>query len=223
MLQYGVGVARQRLHSLDDLLDVAEQLVTIGDPAGLTLRSLATSSGASNGTIYHAFRSKEELLARLWLRATARLGAGMEEAMRSIGQPAHGGSAGQETVVAVAVAPVVFTRRHPVSAQLFFAQRSDQLFSADLAPAIVSSLEEEKKRFTALLIQLAAGVWERTDRFAVEAIAACVVDIPGGMLRRALIEGRPADEATERRIEAAVRAILALPLDPPPRKTRSPR
>jgi hypothetical protein len=66
-------------------------------------------------------------------------------------------------------------------------------------------------------------VWERTDRFAVEAIAACVVDIPGGMLRRALIEGRPADEATERRIEAAVRAILALPLDPPPRKTRSPR
>jgi AcrR family transcriptional regulator len=216
-------MARPRLHSRDDLLDVAEQLVTSGDPAGLTLRSLATSSGASNGTIYHAFRSKEELLARLWLRATARLGTIMEEAVQSIGQTAHASTAAREAVVAVAVAPVVFTRRHPASAQLFFAQRSDQLFSADLAPDIIVSLEVEQKRFTGMLIALAAGVWDRKDRFAVEAIAACVVDIPGGILRRALIEGRGVDDATERRIEAAVRAILAVPLDPPRHKTRSPR
>ena len=216
-------MARSRLHSLDDLLDVAEQLVTTGDPAGLTLRSLATSSGASNGTIYHAFRSKEELLARLWLRATARLGAIMEEVVQSVGQTAHGSAAAQEAVVAVAVAPVVFTRRHPASAQLFFAQRSDQLFSADLGSDIVASLEAEQKRFTGMLIALAAGVWDRKDRFAVEAIAACVVDVPGGILRRALIEGRGVDDATERRIEAAVRAILAVPLDPPQNKTRSAR
>lgn len=62
-------MARARRHSLEDLLDVAEQLVTSGDPTGLTLRALATGAGASNGTIYHAFRSKEELLARLWLRS----------------------------------------------------------------------------------------------------------------------------------------------------------
>lgn len=208
-------MARPRLHSLDDLLDVAEQLVTGGDPVGLTLRSLATSSGASNGTIYHAFRSKEELLARLWLRATARLGAIMEEALQSVGQTAHQSAAAQEAVVAVAVAPVVFTRRYPTSAQLFFAQRSDQLFSTDLAPDIVASLQVEQKRFTGMLIALAAAVWDRKDRFAVEAIAACLVDIPGGILRRALIEGRAVDDATERRIEAAVRAILAVPLDPP--------
>ncbi len=216
-------MARPRLHSHDDLLDVAEQLVTSGDPAGLTLRSLATSSGASNGTIYHAFRSKEELLARLWLRATARLGTIMKEAVRSAGQTAHGSAAAQEAVVAVALAPVVLTRRHPASAQLFFAQRSDQLFSADLAPDVVASLEVEQKRFTGMLIALAAGVWDRKDRFAVESIAACVVDVPGGILRRALIEGRGVDDATERRIEAAVRAILAVPLDPPQNKARSSR
>lgn len=215
-------MARRRLHSLDDLLDVAEQLVTAGDPAGLTLRSLATSSGASNGTIYHAFRSKEELLARLWLRATARLVATMEEAVRSVG-PTASASAAQEAVVAVAIAPVIFTGRFPASAQLFFTQRSDQLFSADLPPDAVSFLAAERKRLTDLLIALAAGVWDRTDRFAVEAIAACVVDVPGGMLQRALIEGRRIDEATQRRIAAAVRAILAVPLDPPQKKRRAPR
>ena len=205
---------RPRLHSLDDLLDVAEQLVTSGDPAGLTLRSLATSSGASNGTIYHAFHSKEELLARLWLRATSRLGTIMEEGIQSVDQTAPGSTAAQEAVVALAVAPVVFTRRHRASAQLFFAQRSDQLFSADLAPDVVASLEGERKRFVGMLLALAAGVWDRKDRFAVEAIAVCVVDIPGGILRRALIEGREIDDETVRRIEAAVRAVLAVPLTP---------
>lgn len=197
---------RARLHSLDELLDVAEQLVTHGDPSGLTLRALAVASGASNGTIYHAFHSKEELLARLWLRASGRLGSVMEDA--ALG-------AGIDRVVAVAVAPLTFAQRFPASAHLFFAQRSDQLFTGEIAPDLVAALAQERARFTRLLRDLAGGVWDRTDRLAVEAIAACVVDVPGGMLRRALLEGRSiADAATARRIEAAVRAILALPLEP---------
>jgi AcrR family transcriptional regulator len=213
-------VARPRLHPLDDLLDIAERLVTSGDPAGLTLRGLAASAGASNGTIYHAFRSKEELLARLWLRATARLGAVMEEAVRSAGDGRVGGEAGREAVVAVAASPVVLARTHPASAQLFFAQRSDQLFSSDLAPAILAELETVQKRFIGLLTFLAEAVWQRSDHIAVEAIAACVVDVPGGLLRRRLLEGRTVDSATERRIEKAVRAILSEPLDPAPRPRR---
>jgi len=208
-------VPRPRLHSVDDLLDVAERLVTSGDPAGLTLRALASSAGASNGSIYHAFRSREELLARLWLRSAARLGAIMEEAVRSAGKRDEGG---RGAVVAVALSPLVLARRYPVSAQLFFGQRSDQLFSADLAPEVAAALGAEQKRFIGLLIALSEGVWGRRDRLAVEAITACVVDVPGGLLRRVLLEGRGVDDATERRIEAAVRAVLAVPLDPPRRK-----
>lgn len=208
-------MARPRLHSLDDLLDIAERLVISGDPTGLTLRGLAAAAGASNGTIYHAFRSKEELLARLWLRATARLGAIMEEAVGSDGASAR------DTVAAVALSPVALARTYPASAQLFFAQRSDQLFSTDLAPEVLDELTAVRKRFGGLLVTLADGAWGRTDRLAVEAITACVVDVPGGLLRRRLLEGRPVDDATERRIEAAVRAILSDPLDPAPKGKRS--
>lgn len=210
---------RRRLHSVDDLLDVAEQLVTGGDPAGLTLRALAASAGASNGTIYHAFGSREELLARLWLRATERLGVLLAEAVAA----ARDARSGADAVVAAALAPVAFTRAHPASAQLFFAQRSDQLFTADLPAALTDALAAERRRFAALLATLAQGVWQRRDRHAVAAVAACVVDVPGGILRRALIEHRTADAASERRIEAAVRAILALPLDPPPQRKRNER
>lgn len=208
-------MARPRLHSLDDLLDIAEQLVTSGDPTGLTLRGLAGAAGASNGTIYHAFRSKDELLARLWLRATTRLGTIMAEAVQTTDD-----ASARDAVVRVALSPVTLARTYPASAQLFFAQRSDQLFSTDLAPEVLDELTAVRKRFAGLLITLADGTWGRTDRLAVEAITACVVDVPGGLLRRRLLEGRPADAATERRIEAAVRAILSDPLDPAPKGTR---
>ena len=204
-------MSRQRLHTLDDLLDVAEQIVTSGDPSGLTLRSLAAAAGASNGTIYHAFGSKDVLLARLWLRSWCRLGDLMAEAMGE-----RAGTSGEDAVVAVALTPVEFVRRFPASARLFFAQRRDQLFSADLPPEIEAELSSVQEKFVEVLITLARGVWDRGDRIAVEAIAVCVVDLPGGILRRRLLEDREADEATAARLEAAVRAILTVPLEPRP-------
>lgn len=182
--------------------------MTSSDPAGFTLRALATSAGASNGTIYHAFRSKEDLLARLWLRASSRLGEIMRDAVDS----ADG--SGVAAVVAVALAPAEFVRRFPASAQLFFTQRRDQLFSTELPVDVAAELTTTQDRFTELLITLAQGVWNRGDRHAVEAIAVCVVDLPSGILRRILLDGRRPDDVTGRRIDAAVRAVLAVPLDP---------
>lgn len=207
-------MARRRLHALDDLLDAAEQLVIGDDPAGFTLRGLATSAGVSNGSIYHAFQSRDELLARLWLRAAARLGVIMSDAVPAATDD-PGPAAARQAVVDMALAPVVLARRHPGSAQLFFAQRREQLFSTDLRPETAGELTQVQERFVARLVLLARGVWGRADRLAVDAITACVVDIPGGMLRRSLLDGRPVDEATEHRIEAAVRAVLAVPVDPP--------
>jgi AcrR family transcriptional regulator len=200
-------MARPRLHPLDDLMDVAEELVTEGGPSGLTLRELAARAGASNGAIYHAFSSKDELLARLWLRAAARLGALMDEAVAANDDPL-------ERVVAVALAPAVLARRHRTSAQLFFGQRPDRLVTADLDPALGATLAEQRERFAALLVALADQVWGRHDRVALDAITTCVVDLPGGLLQRRLLRSGSLGEATERRIEAAVRAVLDLPLGP---------
>lgn len=211
-------MSRQRLHSFDDLLDVAEQIVTSGEPSGLTLRSLAAAAGASNGTIYHAFGSKDVLLARVWLRSWARLGDLMTKAMAA--ETAEADAGGVDAVVAVALAPVEFVRRFPASARLFFAQRRDQLFSGDLPTEVAAEMSAAQERFVELLITLARGVWGRGDRIAVEAISVCVVDLPGGILRRCLLEDREADEATAARLEAAVRAILAVPLDPHPSNNR---
>jgi len=216
---------RPRTHDVDELLDVAEQIVTDAGTAGLTLRSLARAAGVSNGSIYHAFASKEELLARVWLRTAQRFLQRQTEQIDAVLTEADADrAAGIDAVVQVALTPVDLAREYPAAARLFFMQRRDQLFSPQLSPSTVAELESVQARFTALLIRLADAVWQRHDATAVDTIAACVVDLAGGLMRRQLLSGRGVDEHTGTRIAAATRAILDLPLPvPPARKTRAPR
>lgn len=203
-------MARARVHDLDDLFDVAEHMVTEAGSAGLTLRGLAQVAGVSNGSIYHAFSSKEELLARMWLRAAGRFLDVLSERVRSAREGA--GGSGADVVVQAALAPVECAERYPGAARLFFGQRSDQLFSEGVPDAVVRELDDVQRTFRSLLIELAELMWDRRDRVAVDAITACVVELPGGLVRRRLLTDGSVDPLTRSRVEAATRAILALPL-----------
>ncbi|HSV41754.1 MAG TPA: TetR family transcriptional regulator [Nocardioidaceae bacterium] len=218
-------MARPRTNDLDTLLDVAEQLATAGDPSGLTLRRLAVEAGASNGSIYHAFTSKEELLAKVWIRAARRLLTEQHERIASAIDGAPTESQADDAVVVAALWPVEFATHNPSAARLFFGQRRDQLFSDDdLSPAVKEELDAIQAAFTQVLIMLARARWNRTDRIAVETIAACVVDLPGGLMQRKLATGAALDAQVAAQVEAACRAILALAPPPPPtRKSRTTR
>jgi AcrR family transcriptional regulator len=214
-------MARRRTTDLDTLLDVAERLATNGDPEGLTLRRLATEAGASNGSIYHAFSSKEELLARVWIRAARRLlteqSARVERAVSS----AASIDAADDAIVGAARWPVEFALEHPATARLFFGQRRDQLFSVDGLPSgITDELDAIQRAFTEVLVLLARARWNRADPIAVEWIAVCVVDLPGGLMQRKLVTGQSLGPQLTTQIEAACRSILALELPQAPARTR---
>jgi len=216
-------MARPRTHDLDALLDVAEQIATSAGPSGLTLRRLAGEAGVSNGSIYHAFSSKEELLARVWARAAQRMLTAQSARVAAARAGAPSAEAGAiEAVVAAALSPVDFAIEHPAAARLFFMQRRDQLFSENLPPSVATELEAIQSTFTQLLIELAQARWKRGDRAAVDAVAACVVDLPGGLMQRKLLAGATLDDRTRAQIEAACRAILALELPPPPSRKSAP-
>lgn len=215
-------MARPRTNDLDMLLDVAERLATAGDPGGLTLRRLAVEAGASNGSIYHAFSSKEDLLAKVWIRAARRMLTEQHVRVVAATESGQAGSQADDAVVAAALWPVEFATTHPAAARLFFGQRRDQLFSdEDLSPTVKEELDTIQAAFTQVLILLARARWNRADRIAVETIAACVVDIPGGVMQRRLATGAALDAQVTAQVEAACRAILAL--EPPPAPTRASR
>jgi AcrR family transcriptional regulator len=222
-LRYPPGMPRPRTHDLDDLLDVAEQVVSDDGPSGLTLRRLASAAGVSNGSIYHAFSSKDELLARIWLRAAQRFLRMQATRVDAALADEHASGSEVDAVVQAALTPVVFAGRYPAAARLFFMQRRDQLVTAELPVWLVEQLQSVQSRFTDLLVRLADSLWQRHDRVAVETIATCLVDLPAGLLRRQLESPHGVDNHAEPRIAAATRAILAIPLPAPARKTRTSR
>src|ERR687897_2072654 len=65
-------MARPQLHLTNTMLDAARGLLLEQGAGSATVEAIAGESGAPTGSIYHRFGSRDELLARLWLRAVYR-------------------------------------------------------------------------------------------------------------------------------------------------------
>ncbi|MGI5220732.1 TetR/AcrR family transcriptional regulator [Nocardia sp. CA-290969] len=204
---------RPRTHDLDHLMDVAEQLAVDSGPAAVTVRALSAATSVSNGAIYHAFGSRAELMGRVWLRAAQRFLALQREAVEralSAG-PASGNAV--EAVVAAADTPAEFLLRQPVSGRfLLTVSRKELLGAGDIGDDLAGEMHRLDRVLVELFAELARNVFGHTDGEAVTVIRDCVVELPTALLLR----GRRApDPAVRRRLAAAVRAVLALPLPDP--------
>ncbi|WP_243793716.1 helix-turn-helix domain-containing protein [Saccharopolyspora gloriosae] len=205
---------RPRVHDLDQVLDVAERLAVEVGPERLTARLLAAEAGVPNGAIYHAFGSLAALRGRMWLRAAddfLRLQTGLID--RALGAD-PGFDAAVNAVVAAADAPARLAETRPASARMLMTVRREQLLGPELPGELADELLGLDRRLVSeVLCRLATALWARRDGPSVEVITTCVVDLPTALLRRDLTRSGVSDDVRAR-LEAAVRAILAL--DPPP-------
>ncbi|HEY8584338.1 MAG TPA: TetR family transcriptional regulator [Capillimicrobium sp.] len=200
---------RPRLHDPEAILDAAERLVARGGSAALTTRALAAQTGAPSGSLYHAFGSRPVLLAQLWLRAARRFLDLQREAAEAAlpDDPV-------EATVRAALAPLTLFERAPDTARVLLGQRREELLAAELPAELAAQLAGLDGELVDLFRRLAGALWERRDRHAVEAVRACVVDLPTGLLLGHLRAGTvPRD--TDLRLRAAARAVLSL--NPPAR------
>ncbi|WP_215541254.1 TetR/AcrR family transcriptional regulator [Amycolatopsis sp. CA-230715] len=197
---------RPRLLDVDHVLDVAEELLAARGAAGVTLRTLAASAEVSNGSLYHAFGSLPALLGRTWLRAARRfLVSQAERAEAALPDSAA-------ATVAAACTPADFADRHPAAARLLLFVRRDALLGPDLPETLADELVALDREVVTLLKRLADAHWGRHDARAVEAMTACVVDLPTALLRRSLELPGPVGTDARDRLETAVLAVLAVPL-----------
>ncbi|NBH04378.1 TetR family transcriptional regulator [Amycolatopsis sp. SID8362] len=199
MFCYGRGMPRPRVHDLDALLDVAERLVATSGYENVTVRGLATAAGVPNGTIYHAFGSLSELLARVWVRAATAFLDLQESLVDAAPTPV-------EAVVAAAGTPALFAAQRPDAARMLLKVRGDRLFGPELPDELADTLHALDKRLVTLLVRLARRLWDRGDGLAVEVVTTCVVDLPTAFFRRDLT-----DPLVRERLAAAVRAVLTVP------------
>lgn len=204
-------MGRPREHDLEAVLDHARRLWVAGGPAGVTIRALASESGVSNGAIYHAFGSRDGLLARVWCREAQRFLELQRAAVESVldgGGPVA--DAAVAAVVAAALAPTAYAEHDEAGARLLLATTGDELADRDLAPAERAELRRLRRQLTRLITDLADRQWGRTDAAALTTIRYCVVDLPAALLlaRRGLT-----DPVARHALELAVRGVVS---EPPP-------
>lgn len=194
-------MARPQLHAGDAILDAAQTVALESGVAAATIGEIARVSGAPVGSIYHRFGSRDELLARLWMRAVRRSQARFLDALDG---PDPVGAA-----VAGALAVLDFCRDEPADARLLVSYRREDLLRHAPAPEITRELEELNRPVEDAIKELARGLSGRLSRPAIERTVLVVFDLPYGAARRHLIAGSnlPADLRSD--VETAVRAVLA--------------
>lgn len=196
-------MARPRVHDLDRVLDVVEELLVEGEREA-TIRAVAERAGASSGSIYHAFGSRNDLLARAWLRAAQRfldLQATAVDAALADTAPEQG----LRAVLAAASTLADLQGAAPASARLLAEHRRDALLREELSASVREDLLGLDAALRRILRQLADAALGRHDRRAVDVIAVCVVDLPAALLRPRrdrVVSGRLA-------LDGAVRGVLA--------------
>ena len=171
-----------------------------------TVEAIAGASGAPVGSIYHAFGSRDALLARLWIRAVGRSQERYLEALQSEGDPVGG-------AIAAALSIYDFARAEPGDARLLASLRREDLIQMPLPGDVATELEELNAPIAEAMGALARRLFGRAGRERVELVALATFDLPHGALRRHLLAGRRPPAALRPALARAVRAALE-PTDP---------
>lgn len=192
---------RRALHSEEAILDAARRIVCDQGPRAATVGAIARVSAAPTGSIYHRFRSVDELLARLWLRAVRRFHAAVLAAAAD--------GVAIERAVRAARANYDFCLTEREDAQLLAAFNAQDLIDR-LPPG--SDLRGELARVNDPILRevrgTATAIFGTGRRAAADLVLAAVVDVPYALARHHVHGGGSPTRERREAVEVAARAIL---------------
>jgi len=202
-------VPRPVLHQVDDVLDAARDLVIEAGPRAVGIRAIAKRSGAPSGSLYHRFGSRDELLARAWLRAAERFQVGF---LRALALPDP-----REAVVEAVAWGVGFALANPADARLLLDHSRLGLLEEEPQQPLADALRRVNEPIVGAVRRLALDLYGSDAPEAVERVSYTVIDLPYAVLRRHL----PAGTLTPRTatgLQSAVRALVRSDEEPPPKE-----
>jgi AcrR family transcriptional regulator len=178
----------------EELLLAAAGEAAMGRP--VTIQALAAASGATVGSIYHRFNSREEILGEAWLLAV--------RSFQSVFVPAVDAAANAEQGLAAALAVPRWSRENPDLASLLTLRRQED-FLDERTPA---HLRREAAAINKFAMKVVGAFAARSGRSDLQCRMALIA-VPYGAVRLFLPNQTPPAEI-EPMIAAAYRAVMAL-------------
>jgi AcrR family transcriptional regulator len=192
------------VHPTDAMLDAARALLLEEGSRSATMEAIAKASGAPTGSIYHRFGSRDELIARLWIRAVYRSQAAFVAAAEREDP--------REAALAAAMSIIDFCEEQPGDAQLLAAFRREDLLKAIPEGAVAEELSSLNRPVERAVVRLAQRLYGKRSRAALDRTLLAVFDLPYGAARRYLIAGSPLPSRLRDDLGRAIAAVIDAPL-----------
>lgn len=195
------GMPRPRLHHPDDVLDHARALVLERGVRAATIEAIAAAGRVPVGSLYHEFASRDDLLARMWMRAARRSQAAF---CAAADHPDP-----REAAVAMALSLFDFCVTDTGDARLLVSLRREDLLQTEPTADVFRELHELNRPIEQSVSRLARRLHGGAAREARDEVLFAVFDLAYGAVRRDLLAGRTPSRSRRRQLERAVRAVVA--------------
>jgi AcrR family transcriptional regulator len=197
-------VPQRRTHSEESILDTTGSLLLARGLKTVTVDAIAQASGAPKGSIYYRFSSRDDIFARLWLRAverfrTALLGVAQQE------DPL-------ETSVLGALAVYDFCDKQRPDARLLMSFSHHDLLRGNIRAELRHRLHDLNQSIARAQRDMAVRLYGEATTKARQRLERAVFQVPFGLARECLIANQPMPREARVDLEYAARALLTAPL-----------
>lgn len=182
------------------MASAALRLVADRGPQAVTVAALAQELGAPVGSIYHRYRSREELLAELWMDVVEGFQHGF------VAQLA--GAADVEGAVAAASFMAAWTRQHPLEARLLLLHRRQDFVEGAWPADLVGRAAALDPQMGSALRAYAQRAFGRADADTMARLRYALLDAPFGGIKPYVQGRKRLPPLVDELIAATVRAVL---------------
>ena len=153
----------------------ALRLVADRGPQAVTVADLAREVGAPTGSIYHRYRSREQLLAELWMDVVEEFQGGFVASLA--------GASDVEGAAQVARFMAAWTREHPLEARLLLLHHRQDFVQGDWPVDLASRAAALEPAIGSALRAFAQRAFGRADADTMARLRYALLDAPIGAIK----------------------------------------
>jgi AcrR family transcriptional regulator len=191
---------RPAKHDEARILKAAASLVAARGPSAATITAIGHSIGAPNGSIYHRFRSRDELLGRLWLTKAAAFQANWARALEHPDPRA----AGLEAALSLPRS----ARADLAGARILLLHRREDFLMRGWPTEMKREAERLGTEVSDQLAAITRRLFGRNTAAARQVATFAVLDLPFSAVRRFVANGEPPPALVDGLVTTAYRATI---------------
>lgn len=193
-------MGRKAIFGRRDMAGAALRLVAEHGPQAVTVAALAREVGAPTGSIYHRYRSRDQLLGELWMDVVEGFQAGFVASL------AHARDV--DGAVEAARYMVAWTRQHPLEARLLLLHRRQDFVSGAWPEDLATRASALEPQLGSALRAFAQRAFGRADAGTMARLRYALLDAPFGGIKPYVQARKALPAVLDELVTITARAVL---------------